>query len=106
MASLAIITKESGEIKIVSVGFGTKSLPYCFVSEHGDDLIDDMHAEILAIRGFKRMALKYTQVEGNFTPPYFTYNQKKNKHEFNKNLYEIWLYTSEIFCGDCFISQQ
>lgn len=58
-----------------------------------------MHAEMLAIQGFKRFLLKEVSVKN---VRYLEWNEKKSKHQI-KNQFGVYLYCSEIFCGDCCI---
>ena len=47
------------EVRVISVGFGTKSLPFMVAKEDTEEQLHvDMHAEILAIQGFKKFVLK------------------------------------------------
>ena len=48
------------------MGFGTKSLPKSILSEHQrKSLLEDLHGEILAIRGFRRFVLQELKKESS-----------------------------------------
>lgn len=44
IASFSLYKADSEDIDVVSVGFGTKSLPYTITKEHRGKVIKDMHA--------------------------------------------------------------
>jgi hypothetical protein len=52
ICSISIINKCTRDVKIIVVGFGTKSLPYSLAVLHKGKIVKDMHAEMLARRGF------------------------------------------------------
>lgn len=54
ISSISLVDKQMNTFEVVVVGFGTKSLPYELIRQHHGHLIADMHAEMLAIRGFRR----------------------------------------------------
>lgn len=58
LASVVLVHVETQRQWVVAVGEGTKSLPGCVVNEENrNDLLADMHAEMLALRGFRRFLL-------------------------------------------------
>ena len=61
-----------------------------------------MHAEMLAIRGFKHFILTEISQE---TSQYFEWVQKKKKFKL-RDKYQCLLYCSEIFCGDCCVNKE
>lgn len=85
------------------MGFGTKSLPQSVIQENlSEDLLDDMHAEILAIRGFRHFLLREVS---NKNSVYFESDEQKKKIKM-LGKYKVYLYCSEIFCGDCCINKE
>lgn len=57
---------------------------------------------MLALRGMRRFLLEDVR---NGEGQYFSWSEKKGKYALKKE-YEIWLYCSEVFCGDCCISHE
>lgn len=102
LASVTLVHAETQRHWVVAVGEGTKSLPSCAVQEGSRrDLLEDMHAEMLALRGFRRFLLEEL---ASGSSSFLEWSSKKGKHSLRGG-YEVWLYCSEVFCGDCCISQ-
>ena len=91
LASISLLDKKNMQCKMVSMGFGTKSLPRSVLSEHQrKSLLEDMHGEMLAIRGFRRFMLKELTKESS---EYFKWEEKKGKKKL-KEEFEVILYCS------------
>lgn len=55
LAAFIIRKRGTDRLWVVSMATGTKSLPNDLVLQHPQDLLRDMHAEVLAKRAFMRL---------------------------------------------------
>lgn len=100
-----VLVSEDGSCKCVSLGTGMKSTPNEQLDRADGKVLHDMHAEILAIRGFNRFLIEECKhVRSGMKSEYITVNnntEKSSNHSYIFNPHvSIVMYVSEPPCGD------
>lgn len=99
-ASIIAHDTKASKFELIALGTGIKCLPDVIISEHADELIHDMHAEIVCKRSFisfiyeQLLNLKRYNVSSN---NYLLFDQELNKHYWNPDL-DLLFYTSQSPC--------
>ncbi|ANB15960.1 Tad1p [Sugiyamaella lignohabitans] len=96
--------------RCVSLATGVKAIPNASLPKCHGMVLHDMHAEILAIRGFNRFLLEECLKAVEQRSDYILYDKQRHSEDgsrymfFAKSKLKIYLYVSEAPCGDASMS--
>lgn len=104
-SAIIAYNKVSFEFEIISFGSGIKCLPDKLIDGHTDNLVHDMHAEVLCRRAFISFIFqKLFDIIKNDSreDKYLKLDQLSNKYYWNEEL-DLIFYTSQSPCKMLFI---
>ena len=99
-SAIIAYNKNISQFELISLGTGIKCLPDCVISDNPDELIHDMHAEVVCRRSFISFIfvqlLKFKQ-QNIVSNDYLLFDEKLNKHYWNPDL-DLLFYSSQSPC--------